>query len=66
MSETDDAQIILGRLILATAGCPIDVRNGQITFEVEGRYAMFYRIKEDVDSPTSSLLDALPLPLRLI
>ena len=29
ISETDDAQIILGRPILATAGCHIDVRKGR-------------------------------------
>jgi len=60
MPEIDDSQIILGCPILATAGCPIDVRMEQITFEVEGCYAVFYRMKEDVVSPSSSLLDALP------
>jgi len=36
MPETDDTQIILGRPILATAGCHIDVRESQVSFEVEG------------------------------
>ena len=60
MPETDDAQIILGRPILATAGCHINVRKGWITSEVEGRYAVFCHTKEDVVSPSSFLLDALP------
>jgi len=58
MSETNDAQIILGRPILATASCHIDVRKERITFEVEGHYVVFCHMKEDVVSP-SSLLDAL-------
>jgi len=41
MPKTDDAQIILGWPILATAGCHIDVRKGHITFEVEERYTVF-------------------------
>jgi len=61
MPETDDAQIILGLPILATAGCYIDVRKGRITFKVEGRYAVFCHMKEDVLFPSSSLLDALPI-----
>lgn len=32
MPETDNAQIILGRPILATASCHIDVRGGRIPF----------------------------------
>jgi len=36
MPKTNDAQIILGRPLLATAGCQIDVRKGRITFEVQG------------------------------
>ena len=39
----------------------IYVRKGRITFEVEGCYAVFCHTKEDVVSPSSSLLDALPL-----
>jgi len=61
MPKTDDTQIILGRLILAPACCHIDVRKGRITFEVEGCYAVFCRIKKDVVSPSSSLFDSLPL-----
>ena len=61
MPEKDDAQIILGRPILATASCHIDVRKRRITFELEGRYVMFCDTKEYVVSPSSSLLDALPL-----
>ena len=41
MPETDDAQIILGRPILAIAGCHIDVKEGLISFEVEGRFVVF-------------------------
>jgi len=59
--ETDDAQIILGRPILATVGWNIDVREGCISFEVEGRFAMFSHRKEDTVSPHSSILDVLPL-----
>ena len=59
--KTDDAQIILGRLILATAGCHIDVREGHISFEVKGRFAMFSHRKEDAVSPHSSIMNALPL-----
>jgi len=40
---------------LTIAGCHIDVRKGWITFDMEGRFAVFYHTKED-----SSLLDALP------
>ena len=65
MTETDDAQIILGRPLLATAGCQIDVRKGRIIFEVEGRYAVFCYMKEKVVSPNSSLLDEFLLPLKL-
>ena len=43
MTEADDAQIILGRPFLATPGCTIDVKGGQITFEVGVLcYALFY------------------------
>ena len=61
MPKTDDAQIILDQPILATVGCRIDVRKGRITFKGEGRYVVFCHLKEDVVSPSSSLLDALPL-----
>jgi len=65
MPETNDAQIILDRAILATADCHIDVRKGQITFEVEGRYAVFCHTKEDVVSPSSCLLDALYVSVKV-
>jgi len=61
MPETNDAQIILGRPILATAGCHLDVREGRISFEIEGRFAMFSHKKEDAVSSHSSILNALPL-----
>ena len=61
MPETNDAQIILGRPILATASCHINVREGRISFEVEGRFAVFSHRKEDAISPHSSILDAFPL-----
>jgi len=35
MAETNNAQIILGWPILATASSHIDVRKGRISFEVE-------------------------------
>jgi len=57
MPKTNDAQIILGRLILATAACHVDVRKGWITFEVQGRFAVFCHMKEKVFSSNSSLLD---------
>ena len=60
MLKADDAQIILGRPILATVGCHIDVRKRRITFKVEGRYAVFCHMKEKVVSPNSSLLDDFP------
>jgi len=60
MPEIDDAQIILGRPILATAGCHIDVRKGRITFKVEGHYAVFCHMNEKVVSPNSSVLDEFP------
>ena len=60
MPETDDAQIILGRPILATVGCHIDIREGHVSFEVEGRFAMFSHRKDDIVSPYSAILDALP------
>jgi len=61
MLENDDAQIILGRPILTTTGCHIDVRERPISFEVEGRFAVFSHRKEDTVSPHSSILEALPL-----
>ena len=64
MHETNQAQIILGQPIFATVGCHIDVRKGWTTFEVEGCYVVFFHTKEDVVSPSSSLLDALPLSLE--
>jgi len=66
MPETDDAQIILGRPILATTGCHVDLRKGRITFEVEGRYVVFCHMKEKVISPNSSIFDEFTLPLRLM
>jgi len=59
--ETDDAQIILGRPILATAGYHIDMRVACVSFEVEGRFAVFSRRKKNVISPHSSILGALSL-----
>ena len=44
-----------------TASCHIDIREGRISFEVEGRFAMFSYRKEDVVSSHSSILYALPL-----
>ena len=60
--KTDDAQLIVGRLILTTAGCHIDVRGGRISFEVKRSFAMFSHRKEDAVSPHSSIFDALPFP----
>jgi len=34
ITETDSAQIILGRSFLATSRCATDVKQGQIIFEV--------------------------------
>ena len=45
MLETDDAQIILGRPFMATTDCHIDVKRGQITFELQECYAMFCHIE---------------------
>jgi len=61
MPETDNAQIIQGRPILATASYGIDVREGRISFELEGRFVVFTHRKEDTISPRSSIMDALPL-----
>ena len=58
--EVDHAQIILGRPILVTPGCHIDVREGCVSFEVEGHFAMSNHRKKDVVSAHSSILDALP------
>ena len=57
MTETDDAQIILGRPFLATAGFHID---SQITFEVQMSNAMFCYMEEKAFPPHSSLSDAFP------
>jgi len=59
MIEADDAKIILGQPLLAATGCHIDVRKGRITFEVQGCYAVFCYMEEEVVSPNSSLLDEL-------
>jgi len=40
MPEIDDARIILGRPILATTGCHIDVREGQASVEVAGHFIL--------------------------
>ena len=65
MPETDDAQIVLGWPILVTAGCFIDITEGQVSFEMEGRFAVFSHRKEDMVSPHSSILDALLLFLEI-
>jgi len=65
MVEIDDAQIILGRPLLATAGCHIDVRKGRIIFRVQGCYAMFCHMEEKVVSPTSSLLEEFSPSLEI-
>jgi len=57
MTETDDAQIIIGRPFMATIGCHINVGRGWITSEVQWCYAMFLHVKEKAISPNSSLLD---------
>ena len=57
ITETNDAQIILGRPFMAIVGCHIDVRKGWITFEVQEYYAMFCHMEEKVVSPNSYLLD---------
>jgi len=59
--EADDAQIILGQPILATAGCHIDVREGWASFEMEGQFAVSSHRKKDMVSPHSSILDVLPI-----
>jgi len=61
MPETDGVQIILGWPILATTSCHINEREGRTSFEMERRFAMFSHKKEDMVSPHSSILDALPL-----
>ena len=65
MPETDNAEIILGQPFLATAGCHIDVGEGHISFDVEGRFAVFSNRKDDMVSPHSSMMH-YPFPLRLI
>jgi len=65
MIEIDDAQIILGRPLLATSDCSIDVRGGRITFGVEGCYAVFCFMDEKVVSPNSSPSDTLPISPEL-
>ena len=54
-------KLSFGWPILATADCHIDLREGRVSFEVEGRLVVFSRIKKDLVSPHSSILDALPL-----
>jgi len=51
MPEIGDAQIILGRPLLVTASCQIDVRKGRITFEVEGCYAVFCQYEGESGFP---------------
>jgi len=64
--ETDDTQIILGRPILATAGCRIDVREGRTSFEVEGRFVMFSHRKEDTIFLILLYWMHYPFPLSII
>jgi len=45
--KTNNTQIILGKPILAIAGCHIDVKEGHISFEVERRFAVFSHRKDD-------------------
>jgi len=44
-----------------TTGCHIDVREGRISFEVEGQFVVFSHKNEDMVSPHSYILDALPV-----
>jgi len=46
---------------LTTDACYIDVREGRVSFEVEGHFAVFSHKKDDMVSPYSSILNALPL-----
>jgi len=50
---------------LAIASCHTNVREGCISFEVEGRFAVLSHRKDDVVSLHSSILDALPLSLDM-
>ena len=47
-----------------TTGCQVDVREGRVSFEVESCFAVF-SYKEDMVSPHSSILDALPLSPKI-
>jgi len=60
ITETDHAQIILGRPFMATAGFHIDVKRRRITFEVQGCYVVFCHMEEKTVSPNSSLLGEFP------
>jgi len=66
MPKTAAAQIILGQPILATAGCHINVRDGRVSFEVEGRFVVFSYKKEDIVLLIRLYWMHYPFPLRLI
>jgi len=59
MPKTNNGQIILVLPILATASYHSDVREGRVSFEVEGRFVVFSHKKEDMVSPHSYILNAL-------
>ena len=63
--ETGDSQIILCWPILATTGCHNDVKEVRISFEVRVSFAVFSHRKEDMVSPYSCILDALPLSPKI-
>ena len=65
MTETNDAEIILGRPFMATTGCHISVRRGRITFKVKACNAIFCHMVEKVVSPNYSLLDPFPLSSKI-
>jgi len=52
MPEDSHTQIILGRPLLATAGCTIDVKEGKLTFDVGEKHAKFGLLKDFKPSPS--------------
>ena len=65
MAETDDAQIIIRRSFFASSSCMIDVKRGEITFEVRGVMLHFILWKIKLFPPILSYMMYFPFLLRL-
>jgi len=54
-------QIIPGRPFLAISGCKIDVKGGQLTFDVGNHHVEFSFFENRIVSPASFVFDEMPI-----